>query len=766
MRKFILPLILAAGISVNAASNVEVNVDDLVQKQEFHGSCDQLVKWALTSKPTLLSDDYQLGAAVSLTQDFKVSHRIGKGTFDGDNFKKVTVDANCLDQEAIDQKVQDGVQYYTDAIAAKTNPLIDQISNTAAQQSGKDSKSLSYVKDFTLQTDSKAANSFFGDFLKEIKEPYEAAQTYIVLIFVFLSLVALAGDWIFFKLTKDGGAGKASTVEVFHRFAIGIPIFIILYGGSGGLTTRGQNIFAGWVAEGTDLADKLVNHVHVANAKYAVREISSQTGFTANELEKKLREAAIADEKAQVNANILQSCTQTWRVDEFKKLSKSSDMMFSATPQTLKMPIYDFEMNYIKNKSAYTDEELDAKPADAWFDIETCITAEKAYRSYIKDSTKRQAYFQTILDFSPEKVKYVVEKSLQKNIDMGWTSIALLPAQQAMQNQESTIDSQMDKSGWDNVNYKGVDYDFSNAPADVRTITSLATQTGNFSLSNTIESMTQRSAFLFVPGATGIYETFKNILDGTTSLATAPAEIAATGTEAIAGGGGWLSKIPFLSDLVDAGSAMVLKIMEIGKKVIYTIAPFYIATEAAKILIESLVYIVPLLVAGVVIAWWYVEVFGYMIMIPFAAGYAFGENAKANIIQFILKGFALAFKPMLIVLAVFLAVKAAAVLEQITGGMISAQEMVMVAHANTVLDNTELSLTSPLAGWGQWLASTMRAGLIQGALFIALAIVKVFLQAGVILKFPSFALGLLNINADGGGGEAIASKISVMTKGI
>lgn len=765
MKKLLLSLL---SVGLLSASDVSSSIDDVAQTPEFSGSCDKVVQWALTEKPTVTLNDYFVGDAVSFSQDLKVSRRVGKGGFDGDNsIKSLTTQINCFKSDDVQKKIDESVEYYRRSIEDKTNPLINQIKNTATLESGKTSKSKQLVNDFTFQTDSKASDGFFGGFLEEIKSPYEAAQSYIVLFFILTSLVALGGEWIFYnfgKLVKSTSAGKASSIEVLHRFAVALPILFFFY--AGGPTTRVQNMFAGLVAEGTNLADALVTGVQVANAKHSIREISSKTGPTTKQLETKVRETVLANEQASINAGILQSCTETWRVDELKKYSKSSDLMFSATPQKLQKSVSEFEMQFIKNKMPYTEEEYDKKPPQSWFTIETCGEAEKAYRTYLKAAPKRQKYFESVLDFNPQKVKFVVESSMSKNITLGWTSIALLPAQQAMQSQKNTIDAQMDKSAWDKANYKGVDYDFTNAPADVDTIKALATETGNFSISQTIESMTQRAAFLFVPGATGIYTTFKGLMEGVTNIATSSIQIAASTTEAMASGDGWLSKIPGVAEIVRGGSKMILKVIDLGRSAIYNIVPFYIATEAAKIMIESLVYIIPLLVSGVVIAWWYVEVFGYMIMIPFAAGYAFGENAKANIINFIVKGFGLAFKPMLIVLGVFLAVKAAAILEQITGGMISAQEMMMVSQANTVLDNTHWNLSNPLDGWGSWLASTMRAGLIQGVLFIALAIIKVVLMSSVIMKFPGFILGLMNINADTNAGESVASKISIMTKGI
>lgn len=765
MKKSLLLLFTAGLLS---AVDVTQNIESIASPPEFTGGCNDVVSFALKQKPQLLSDQYFIGSAVDLGQDMKVSWQINSGgSFDGGGvIGKSTTSANCLKPELIEDQVKEKVDYYRQLLANKTNPLIDQIGATAAKDVGK-STSEKYVEDFTLKGDAKSADGFFGGFLQEIREPYQAAQTYIVLFFIVISLVSLGADWIFFnfgKLAKETNAGKVSTIEAFHRFAIGIPLLLIFYSNSG-ITTRAQDIFAAWVGEGSHLADALANKVHVSNAKYTVREIASTNGITANELEKKVRGKLLLEQKAIVDGEILASCFETYDINALKEVRRGkSDLIFPASPAEVGKTQWDFEQYYINNKGINQVTEDDLSPA-RYFSINSCAAAESSLRNYVKQAPALEKYFTQLENFDPEKLKYVVSGSMSKNITMGWTSIAMLPAQQAMQSQTSMLDTQVDKSGFDNV-----EFDFS---ADG--FEKLYNSYENFSFSREIEGMSQRAAFLFVPGATGIYSTFNGVMEGLTTTAAAPAEITASAADkAVNSVSTAVGSIPVIGGLLSAGVSIVggtavggvMKMIQIGKVVLKTIPPYYIATEAARIMVDSLVFVIPMLVAAVVITWWYVEVFAYMIMIPFAAAFAFGENAKANILQFIIKGVGLAFKPMLIVLSVFLAVKAAGMLEAITTGMISAQELAMVSQANAIYDHTQWSVTSPLAGWGQWIGSVMRAGLIQGVLFIAVAITKVFLISGIILKLPSFMLGLLNINADSNGGEAIASKISTVTKGI
>lgn len=759
----LLILALIAATVLNAADTTQ-NVDSVAIAPEFTGNCDNVVSFALGQKPALASENYYVGSAVDVSQDMKVSWNIGSGgTFDGDGrVGKVTADANCLRPELLEGRVKSKVDYYRELLAQKTNPIIDQISSDAQTSAKEKTTSDKYLDDFTFKTDKKVANSFFGDFLAEIKEPYYSAQTLIILVFLFLSLVSLGGDFIFYSLAKGSNSEvttRASGLEVAHRFAIGLPLLIILYGGGSSLTTRAQDLFAWFVANSTTFANGLVNKVHVANAKYSIREISSSNGITANDLEKKVRGFVLLEEQANVNKAILDSCMQSYDIAALKELRKGeSDLIFPSSPSEVGKSRYEFEYSYVLNHSDINDRQ-------SHFSTETCAAAEGAYRDYLVQKPKLESYFKKLTDFSQEKLRYVVSSGMQKNITMGWTSIALLPAQQAMQSQTSMIDSQIDKSGWDNV-----EFDFSESGFE-----KLYNSYQNFSFSRTVESMTQRAALLFVPGAPGIYTTFNGVSEALVSIAAAPAETVASGSEkAVSAAASAVNSIPVIGGLLSAGVSIVggvavggaMKFIALGKVVLKNIAPYYVATEAAKIMLQSLVYIVPMLVTAVVIAWWYVEVFAYMVMIPFAAAYAFGENAKANILQFLVKGVGIAFKPMLIVIAVFLAVKGAALLESISNGMITTQELAMVSQANAVLDKTDLSLNNPLAGWGEWLGSVMRAGMIQGVLFIAVVIAKIFFISGVILKLPGFMLGLFNINSDGNGGEAIAQKISTVTKGI
>lgn len=736
---------------------------------EFKGDCSGVVDYALHAQPQLLGDAYFIGSAVDITQDLKVSWQINNsGNYDGAAVvSKLTADANCLKPELLEEQVKERLHKYQQILRDRTNPLIDQISSAADVKSKDDTKSTNYVKDFTFQGDPEKADGFFGGFLAEIKEPYKAAQTYVVLTFILIALVSLGGEWIFFninKITKNTGAAKASTVEVMHRFAIGIPLFLIFYSQTG-ITTKAQDMFSSWVAEGSNLADALANKVHVSNAKYTIRELGQEGGITAKELEKKVRGVILLEQQAQVNAEIMTSCMETYNIEALKQARKGkSDLIFPASAAELGESQWDFEQYYVNNKMNAPDAEASQAPK-RYFSVESCAAAEGQLRDYAKKANVLNGYFEKLQNFDTSKLQYVVTGGMKKNITMGWTSVALLPAQQAMQSQTSMLDTQLDRSAWDNVEF---DWSLSG-------LEKFYNSYQNFSFTRTIESMTQRAAFLFVPGANGVYTTTSGYMDAAVSFAAAPVErIAATaekGSDAVKTA---LNAIPVAGPILAAivgglgGIATwgLTKIIALSKLAMIKMGPFYLATEAAKIMIESLVYIFPMLVTAFVIVWWYVEVFLYMIAVPFAGGYAFGENAKANIIQFIIKGIGLAFKPMLIVLSVFLAVKGMAMLESITTGMITTQEMAMVAQANTILDKTEWSIGSPLDGWVQWIASVLRAGMIQGVLFIAVAITKVILVSSVILKGPGFFLGLFNINVESNGSEAIASKISTVTKGI
>ncbi|MDD3596172.1 hypothetical protein [Sulfuricurvum sp.] len=758
------PLILAliATMVLNATDTTQ-NVDSIAVAPEFTGNCDNVVSFALGQKPALASEDYYVGSAVDVSQDMKVSWNIGSGgTFDGDGrVGKVTADANCLRPDVLEGQVKSKVDYYREMLAKKTNPIIEHISSDAQTSAQEKTTSDKYLDDFTFKTDKNTVNSFFGDFLAEIKEPYYSAQTLILLIFLFLSLISLGGDFIFYSLAKGSNSEvitRVSGMEVTHRFAIGLPLILILYGGGSSLTTRAQDLFAWFVGNSTNLANGLVNKVHVANAKYSIREISSSNGITANDLEKRVRGFILLEEKANVDKAILDSCMQSYNIVELKELRKGeSDLIFPSSPSEVEKSRSEFEYDYVLHRADQYESGSNVRPS--YFSVETCAAAESAYRDYLIQKPKLEAYFNKLTDFNPEKLQYIISSEMQKNIAMGWTSIALLPAQQAMQSQTSMLDTQLDKSAWDNV-----EFDLS-----ITGFEKLYNTYQNFSFSRTIESMSQRAALLSI---INIYPTISGFMEGAVGIAAAPAEKVAAmsekGSDAIKAS---LNSIPIagpiLGAIVGGLTWGVGKSIALVKLAMIKMGSFYLATEAVKIMLQSLVYIIPILVTALVIAWWYVEIFAYMIMIPFAAAYALGENAKANILQFIVKGIGIAFKPMLIVIAVFLAVKGAALLESISNGMITTQELAMMAQANTVLDNTHFSMIdSPMAGWGQWLSSAMKAGMIQGVLFIAVVIIKIFFISGVILKLPGFMLGLFNINSESNGGEAIAQKISTVTKGI
>lgn len=746
MKKIIIA-ILAASISLFAVDEVS-SIAERVQIPKFTGSCDQLTSFALNNRPTVLTDDYYINRAVTIKPDLSVSWRVDAANSYSTRVTDVTdpSGAECLLNDEIDQEVMHQTDQYMNALAKTTNPLINNIEAEAENQKGVETTAEKNAKAFMLQgSEGAAKDTFFGKFYKRISGSYNSILTTLFLLFTFVGLVALALDTI---LHKD----QNYKIEWIRRFVIAFPIIFLFYANNG-TTTRAQDLFAWLVGLSTQTANAIASGAHVSNAEYVIDSISKPDGFNAKEIEGEVRKAVIEDKKAQINESILSSCMQTYETDLFAEYKhQKTDNIFPNSPAEIGKTDWDFENEFVKQSALNSGVE---ESKNSYFSVQSCASAEAAYKKYKIEKKQRDAYFKRILDFSPEKIHTATVRSMKANISMGWISVALLPAQKALMNETpSTLDKNTYQSAFDNV--------------DMSSVESIAASYKNFDFTRTMDSLAQRFAYFLVPGVPGIFDASKSLLVSTIDMIFTPVEasfVAAKDASETANVATFF--IPGAANAVAGTTGAALKTIANVKSVMSNTGAFFIATGAGKMIVESLVYLLIVAVSGLTIAMWYFEVMVYTVSLPFVALYALGANARENVTDIIIKGVGIALKPSLIVISILAAMQVGSFFESITTMLITKQDAMLMSHAKAVFESTEWSLSNPLAGFGTWLSSSINRGLILGLLFMIAAAAKIYLMATIILRGPGMFLELFGRHIDTSSAvESISSKQSNYAKSI
>ncbi|MCL4431496.1 MAG: hypothetical protein M1300_04150 [Epsilonproteobacteria bacterium] len=509
---------------------------------------------------------------------------------------------------------------------------------------------------------------------------------------------------------------------------------IIFFTSSSASTTRAQDYFAALVSYTTGVADAIANHAHVSNAESVVASVAKPDGMNVKQIEDQVKKVVIEDQKGEVYAGILNSCVETWDIDKLRQYkSTKSNIMFPSSAQSMNKTDWEFETEFLKSSALNTGSENVSGLPNSYFSIGTCAAAESAYKEYAAKKKTREAFFQKVIDFNPSDIKAIAVSRMNTNISYGWISVALLPAQQAMANDAPTqIEKNIDKSPWDKVggDFKSLD--------GVKTF---AKELENFDITRTIDSYGQRFAFMIIPGVSGIFDAAKSALVSIVDLLFMPVESLLTATKDGADAVSLANfVIPGGTNAAAGASGGALKAISAVKSSLTNIGAFYLATGAGKMIIESLVYLSMVAITGLAIALWYFEVLKYSIVLPFVSLYAFGENVRTNILQFVIQGIGIALKPALIVICVLAALQVGAFFESITSGLITKQDLMLMAKTDATLAATEFGWSNPLAGWGEWLISAMNKSLILGILFIVTAVTKVWLMIYIVLKGPGLFL--------------------------
>lgn len=694
---------------------------------DYSGPAEGFSQWALSQKPTLLNNEVVVNRAIDVSlANLTVKWRLDGANSFQDQVAEVSASGmNSIYNEQSEEQVKQKTEYYTSLLDQKINPLIDHIEGEVQKPKDGENTSTKSMKNFMLQGGGEAGNTFFGKFFKRIQEPYNDVLGTLFLFFTFFALVFILID----MTTNKQHNWK---MEWIRRGVIGVPIIFIFFTNSSNTTTRAQDYFAGFLSYSTGIADAIANHAHVSNAESVIVSVAKPDGVNVKQIEEQVKKLVTEDQKAEIYAGILNSCVETWDVEKLKTYrSSKSNNMFPASPASLGKSNWEFENEFLKSSALNTGSENVAGGSGSYYSIGTCAATESAYKEYASAKKTRDLFFQKVIDFNPGDIKSIAVSRMNTNISYGWISVALLPAQQAMANEAPTnIQKNLEKSAWDKVSFNSIN--------DVE---SFAKELEKFDISRTVDSFSQRFAFMMVPGVSGIFDASKSLLTSVVDLMmiVPEAELEATRDAAQTANIATFF-IPGAANVTAGATGAALKAIAVVKSALSSTGAFYLATGAGKMIIESLVYLSMVAVIGIAIALWYLEVFIYTITLPFASLYAFGENSRQNIIEKIIQGIGIALKPALIVIFVLVALQVGAFFETTTAGMITKQDLMLMSKANATLASTELSWSNPLAGYGEWLISIMNKSLIMAILFIVTAVAKVWLMIYVVLKAPGMAL--------------------------
>lgn len=566
-----------------------------------------------------------------------------------------------------------------------------------------------------------SASLWYSKFWQKISEIYDGYQTFILIAYLFF---VLAGTG--FSFTSQKVQNLQANEDQIAKFAMGSFFIIFLFIGNSGFgTTRAHWLLGYAVDEGVSAA----NFISGA-ASYSNLQKISQTSLFAGDRAKIQAAASELDftsQKESAYSKIINGCNNQYDTSYLQSI-------VSKTGQSGTQNVFPQSYNQAGVDSEYEFEYRFLNPSFQnlpHYSLATCASAESQYRALLV--SKKQT--QSIID-EASKINYRAAASKFANQmtkaskSNGWFGIALLPAQQALaKSQPSPLVSNRQQSAFDKVDFSDI-----------------ANTYKNFDATRTAESIGQRAAYMFVPGASSIYQTTQSSLLAVTDAVTLPisttlqataAGTAQAGKSPIGGGIiGIAAKVVGLDVATAAGAAAGLEMLRVGKQLFVNFVSFYATTSLMEAIIDNLVYIVIIAVAAVAIVLYHAELLFFTIAMPFSVLVAFRNGQKEAFFSLLGRGLAIAMRPALIVLSVFVAVYAADLYSSIMSGLTSKETAMLYGHAKSTYE------ASPnlLSGFGDLIASYMGIAVLKGLLNIIAAIVSVYLMSKLIIQGPSILI--------------------------
>lgn len=601
-------------------------------------------------------------------------------------------------------------------------------------------KSEKKVAKYNVQNSGSSRSSMTSPhlgFMARINAVSNEVQTFLFLGIVFITFVGMGGGFLSKKIQD-----KTDHEDYIARFGLGLFLTFMLfapsstykYGKSEISQTRMQEVWGWMLNKGTGWGNVLAGAAHYEQMRTTIdqtggKEITSQ-------ISKAVRERAELENKQGAYEAILHQCIQSYKVSDLAMAIGSEKgggkRYFPTDESTVKFGEEDVYSRYLMPE---------VNQNDVFMSLSSCGKAEEEYRVLVAQKKSLQEKIEAGKN-TKMQVRYTqsAKQIIGDTTSAGWIGIAMLPvhhfiAQGVGSKIHEKIHPIKDKEDQKIKDCKDISWglDFDRISCEVERIDEfidpfhLVETVKTLSFDGMVESLSQRSLLLMVPGTVPLKETISGIFKG--------------------------SSIPT---------------METFGQVI----GFMIATDVGLTVINNLPFLVLIPAISIVIALYYAEVFLYSVTIPFVAAYAFSRDQWGHLVKHAVRGIMIALKPAMIVISVYAAIYVSDKVSTISANMIAKQTAILLSNAEKEKPTQDffeaikdsLSKLKPIAadtsyvsglnhdgGVGildmgvNYLSGKVTIYIISGLLAIIMAIVQVFIVVKIIVSGPAMIMEMFGV---------------------
>lgn len=778
MKKLILPLLLYSSLfseGLNTGSLIDANAVPMFS------TCTDIAKIA-NNKPVLLfaltqvsaesgSAAYAIKGPVDIdvktgTISYKVYNSLTNDVAETPTFVNhfcTDVDPDVVKQE-VTQATQ-SIKTELDNLYGNVDTIYNEAKASSQQQSGgktdsdvlgqamsgnvdaakADENNVShYNNTSTTQSQSSTSSPQLG-FMAKINSVNNQLQTLVFFGVVLVSMIGLGAGYITKKLQK-----MQDHEDYVSRFGLGIVMWFLLFApantykyDNGEISqTRMQAVWSWMLNEGTGVANQLAGAAHHQQMRYTIEKSGGKE--IENQIASAVQEKVALNNVQPAYESILNQCIQSYRVNDLSMAlgdSKSGGKRyFPANEAQVSSGSEDVYSRYLQST-------IDQN--SIYMSLTTCGKAEQEYKDLVVKKQQLQEKIQNANNTKfGEKYTSASKQLVRDTTKAGWIGIAMLPVQHFIakgtgnkvesqihpaenlppleKKKCSDISSTLDKIGC----YAETAFDYIDPTNTIQAVKTL-------SLDNFLQSIAQRATMYMVPGVAQV-GTF--IFNENETL------------------GNMIEKIPVVGNFIPAKWAA-------------GILSFYISTDLGIIIINNLPFLALVPVISIVIALYFAEVFLYSITIPYVAAYAFSRDQWGHLVKHAVRGIMIALKPAMIVISVYTALYVSDKITSISTEMINKQTAMLIANDaqqhptvsiadsiknsfakiqstpsinGTAVSNGNGFIDNAMSGV-EYLSGKFTVYIIQGLLFIIMAVVQVFIVVKIIVSGPAMIMEMFGV---------------------
>ena len=542
----------------------------------------------------------------------------------------------------------------------------------------------------------KANLTYFVELFTSMNEIYKHLQN---LLFIVIGgwFVGTIGTQKFLKYLEHKGEGSGGNQPYLHKFLIpilGVSFFFAPIP-EGNLpnqsTTIVQNIIRYFTATGNQIADM----AGAIGSKVYIDKLYNSVGGNTEEMEFRAKYNKVeSDFLAGETSNLFKTlCIERFPAGVLNELATTTNQAYG-----YKDVIGTFDVNKVVNNQDIT--------------ANTCWRALNEQAEYTRNSTLYNAQIKGYDNYLSNKGgAETLQKSLTtidryittKDQELGWLNTTIIPGTGLMIEVQDFMIANAVQSK-DNKN-DIVAVTTQNEQAALETSIKGKRNPGNVAQDTLITYVTSNLAYMALPGAKMIQDSMSSILSfvgGAVGLLSGP--LGSLGLSKLAGGLGSLAGIPLAIWMM---------------KLLLTFVPAVVATLAGAIAFVS--YITALC--------------KYFYISPFVVAFSITIKRQEKIIDFLLAGVSIFFKPILIVLFVYLSLFLHTLIKEII--------LLISVSQFSVLKVLDTNLTAQLAIGG-----------IRGLMTIMATMASCYILWKLIVKGPDWVMDLIGIK---GGQDSIVA---------